>query len=621
MPRFPRLPLGLSVALAIAIAVAAAPAAATAERPPPPEWAQDAVWYQIFPERFANGDPSNDPTRSSLNHPEDAPASWKVMDWTASWYDRAAWEREASPGFYSTVLQRRYGGDLQGVIDRLDYLEKLGVNAIYFNPVFYADSLHKYDGNTFHHIDPHFGPDPEGDLAQIAREDARPSTWEWTAADRLFLRLIEEAHRRGIRVIIDGVWNHTGRDCFAFQDLLENQRKSRYARWYRVTSFDDPRTARDEFDYRGWHGHKSLPEFADAPAGDNLASGPRRYVFHCTRRWMDPNGDGDPSDGVDGWRLDVAQEVPAGFWREWHALVRDINPEAFTVAEIWGEAADFLRRGRFDASMNYAGFAIPLKGWLIDGTIGASEFASRLAGPRESFAPGRARALQNLVASHDTQRVASAIANRAPSLDAYDSADWFDYDASRRVHAGTAENYDIRAPGERGRRIWKMVAFFQAAYVGAPMIYYGAEAGMWGGDDPDDRMPMWWPEKDFEPLRHRPSGAKLDPPEPVGFDRAMFATYREAMRLRREHPALRRGSFEAIPAGGESVFAFAREHAGERLVAVFNRGDADVGTRFFGGDAPELLAATDPGANALRVPAMSAAVYRAAAPRKTPRSP
>ena len=276
-----------------------------------PDWAQDQVVYQIFPERFANGDSTNDPTRETLERPlRNVPPSWKVMRWTRDWYERAGWEKTQSGDFYESVYDRRYGGDLQGVINRLPYLDSLGVTALYFNPVFWANSLHKYDANTYHHVDPHFGPDPAGDKQQIAQETPTdPSTWRTTAADSLFLALIDRAHDRGMRVVIDGVFNHTGRDFFAFRDVAQNQQDSRYTGWYDVESYDDPATPdTNEFSYTGWWDLASLPEFANSPDGTNLAAGPKQYVFDATQRWMDPNGDGDPSDGVDGWRLDVAEE-------------------------------------------------------------------------------------------------------------------------------------------------------------------------------------------------------------------------------------------------------------------------------------------------------------------------
>lgn len=573
-----------------------------------PDWAKDVVWYQIFPERFANGDPSNDPIRASLDDPHHVTPNWAIMDWTADWYARADWEKEMSPHFYDTVYRRRYGGDIQGVIDRLDYLQELGVTGIYFNPVFYAESLHKYDGSSFHHIDPYFGPDPEGDLAIIATESSNPRTWQWTAADKLFLEMLEQAKARGIRVIIDGVWNHTGRNFFAFKDIREKHQKSRYARWYNIIEFDDPRTARNEFDYHGWYGYKSLPEFANDPSGQNLAPGPKRYIFNATRRWMDPNGDGDPSDGIDGWRLDVAEEVPDGFWREWHAFIREINPEVFTSAEIWGSSADYLERTHFGSAMNYRGFAIPIKGWLIDGNITPSEFVARLDAERTARSPGAAAILQNLVDSHDTQRVASAIANR-DSWDHYKNADWFDYDDGERVNARTP-GYRIDAPDADGRRLWKMVALFQATYVGAPMIYYGTEAGMYGADDPDDRMPTWWPEMDFAPQLVRPDGQPRSEPQPAGFDAEIFQAYQSTLALRHAHAALRRGEFTVLETRDDAHFlAFERSLDGARLVVVVNRGEGEV--RLDGDylNGLTLLHSTDSSASARRLPRLSAAVF------------
>ena len=155
-----------------------------------PKWALNTVWYQIFPERFNNGDKSNDPTRNSLVNPNAVPNSWEVNNWESAWNTREDWEHEMSPYFHDTLLDRRYGGDLQGIIDRLDYLSDLGINGIYFNPLFYAPSLHKYDASSFHHIDPHFGPDPEGDKQLIETESTNPLSWKWTSADKLFLKLL-----------------------------------------------------------------------------------------------------------------------------------------------------------------------------------------------------------------------------------------------------------------------------------------------------------------------------------------------------------------------------------------------------------------------------------------------
>ncbi len=547
-----------------------------------PSWAADAVFYQIFPERFRNGDPSNDPTRASLEQPtETVPESWQVREWTSDWYEQAEWEEEIGGTFYDTgegfehprgaVFDRRYGGDLQGVIDQMDYLADLGINVIYFNPVFYARSLHKYDGNTYHHIDPHFGPDPEGDFALMEEETSDPSTWHVTAADSLFFALLDEAHAQDIRVIIDGVWNHTGRDFFAFADIVENQEDSPYTDWYIVNDFDDPSTPEDEFDYEGWWGVETLPVFADNEEGTDLHPGPKEYVFDATRKWMDPNGDGDPSDGIDGWRLDVTNEVPIGFWRDWNAHVRSINPDAYTVTEIWENAREIIVEGGFSATMNYWAFAFPVTGYLIDYAAPPSEFAETINERREVYPTPVQYALQNLIDSHDTDRLASMIVNR--DRRPYESRERFDYDWGSRVSPRNNDWYDVGAPDEAGREIQRLVALFQMTYVGAPMIYYGTEAGMWGADDPDDRKPMVWPDLEYDAESVDPIGRDRNP-DAVSFDDDLHAYYREVIQLRGEYAPLRRGDFRVLSADDErGAFVFSRTLGDETLVVALNRSE------------------------------------------------
>jgi glycosidase len=539
---------------------------------PVPDWVADAVFYQIFPERFANGDPANDPTRESLEASDGVPPSWKISPWTGDWYARADWEQTLGPNFFENgVFNRRYGGDLQGVIDRLDYLENLGINAIYFNPVFYARSLHKYDGNSFHHVDPHFGPDPAGDFALMAKETSDPKTWHWTAADKLFLEMLRQAHARGIRIIIDGVFNHTGRDFFAFADLRAKQAASPYKDWYIIQSFDDAATPQNEFRYRGWWGVDTLPEFADAKQGHDLHAGPKQYIFDVTTRWMDPDGNGDPNDGIDGWRLDVANEVPTGFWSDWHDHVRRLNPEAYTVAEVWDDASRFLADGRFTATMNYYGFSFPAKGFLIDNVLTPSEAVLQLSGRRTAYAEPVQQAHLNMMDSHDTDRLASMIVNagRRP----YEQPARFDYDIG--VSPRYVPQYDVRKPTAAERRIQRMAVLLQMTYVGTPMIYYGSEAGMWGGDDPCDRMPMVWPDMTFEPQQADPLN-RPRPADVVEFDNALFNFYRAAIDLRKQVPALRRGAIGFVRTDDKARFlSFQRADVKDVVLVGFNRGDAD----------------------------------------------
>ena len=546
---------------------------------PVPEWAKEAVWYQIFPERFRDGDPSNNPGRSSLEWPVVPSEKWKISPWTADWYARADWEKEEdrtggsdpAPAFYKGgVLDRRYGGDLQGVVNKLDYIADLGTNAIYFNPLFYARSLHKYDGNSYHHIDPYFGPDPKGDFAIMDTETSDPATWKWTSADKLFLELIQKAHERGIRVVIDGVFNHTGRDFFAFENLRKNQEKSPYTGWYQVVTFDDPATTRNEFDYKGWWGHKTLPVFAATPDKTDMAAGPKDYIFNATKRWMDPNGDGKPDDGIDGWRLDVADERPAKFWADWNALVHSINPDAYTTAEVWSSPLELLAHGNFSACMNYYGFAMPVKGFLVDRVVPPSKF-SQLLDERRNAVPERvAFGMMNLMDSHDTDRLASMIVNGEGTV--YPNPNQIEFNTNN--NAGISKTYKIRKPDARERAIQRMVVLFQATYVGAPMIYYGDEAGMWGGNDPDERMPMVWADMKFDPQAIDPRGIERKPDE-VKFDEALFAFYKSAVALRKSNAVLSHGDYRALGAfDKEQTFVFQRKLGNQALIVALNRSDS-----------------------------------------------
>ena len=551
-----------------------------------PAWARQAVFYQIFPERFENGDATNDPTRESLEIPERVPKSWSVTPWGQDWYRRQAWEIEMGNDFFRHGLyHRRYGGDLQGILNRLDYLEDLGVTCIYLNPIFYARSLHKYDGNSFHHVDPYFGPDPKGDLEIIDTETLDPTTWQMTAADELFVELISEAHRREMRIIIDGVFNHTGRDFPAYLDLQKRQQESIYKDWYIVQSFDDPTTSKNEFRYESWWGNKSLPVFADNAEGDDLHAGPKRYVLAATRRWMDPDGDGDPSDGIDGWRLDVANEVPLLFWKQWNDYARTINPQCYTVAEHWEDAGEFLVEGGFSASMNYFGFAYPVKGFFVDGVLKSSEFLRQLKTRRARYDVPRQYVLQNLIDSHDTQRVASLVVNASGGE--YERADWCDYDSI----GGRDPNYKIRKPTADERQVQRMITLFQMVYLGAPIIYYGTETGMWGGDDPCDRMPMVWQDKRYE-LQASDPWLREREPDAVQFDQELHQFYRAACQLRRNLASLQSGEVDTLAHDdAQQSFAIRRWKDQQSVYAIFNRGlePFSCNIEISGGNLPVVL--------------------------------
>ena len=550
-----------------------------------PEWAHDAVWYQIFPERFRNGDPSNDPVPERIGDPHSwdlgAPDGWEISPWTGDWYQRADWEQRVGPDFYDFVFTRRYGGDLQGVIDKLDYLDQLGVNVIYFNPLFDAVSLHKYDASHYHHIDRHFGPDPEGDLEIMKQEDpADPDTWQWTSADRLFLELLEEARNRDIRIVLDGVWNHVGRDFWAFRDLLDHGEHSPYAEWFKITEFDDQ--YEDGFDYQGWWGYKGLPEFTEV--GENLHPEVKEHILAVTERWMAP--DGDSGRGIDGWRLDMVEEVGLDFWREWHQKVHSLNPEALTVAEVWDDKAlDFVADDLFGVVMNYR-WTFATHAFFIQQTASATEFAERLRELRDDFPDRVNLAMQNLLDGHDTERLASMVVN-----DEYAYKGGMDGEEQSKIR-DIDNTYDVRAPDEDEQQVHRLVSLFQFTYPGAPMIYYGTEAGMWGADDPDDRKPMVWPDMAFDDeinhpySRHRPRDA-------VAFDHDLHDWYQKLAHIRTNSEALRTGSFVLLGASDATeLFAFARRTRDDIAVVLLNRSEQT--TRFqleddLFADQPEVI--------------------------------
>lgn len=504
-----------------------------------PAWSADVVWYQIFVERFRNGDPGNDPTVADIRDftPAPMPAGWAVTPWGSDWYRQEPWERVTGKDFYGTVQFRRYGGDLQGVLDRLDYLQDLGVTALYLNPINDSPSLHKYDARSYVHVDRNFGPDPVGDAAIIATENiADPSSWGWTRADSLFLSLVAEVHRRGMKVILDYSWNHTGVNFPAWRDLVARQQASPYAEWYSVEAFDDPATPdTSEFRYRGWVGVPSLPEWKKVgrPEGKthgaiegNLMPGVRDLVFAVTHRWLDPNNDGDPSDGVDGFRLDVAEMVPLGFWRDYRKFVRGINPQAYLVGEVWWETwpdkmydpVPWLGGDVFDAVMNYRWY-MPARSFLAGAApaLSASQFAAALDSVGRGIGMPFQRAMMNLTASHDTPRFSTSIIN-----------------PGRYKHRNTPREdslYNVGAPDARARAAMTLILVQQFTWVGAPHIWNGDEVGMWGGDDPDERKPVVWADLRYEDEVTHPFG-RARQRDVVAPDTALLQTYRELISLR-----------------------------------------------------------------------------------------
>ncbi|MFZ5947909.1 MAG: glycoside hydrolase family 13 protein [Stygiobacter sp.] len=533
----------------------------------PPAWAKEAVWYQIFPERFFNGDKSNDPHPIDMKGawPFFVPGGWTITSWTWDWYKLQPYEKKLGKNFYDVVNIRRYGGDIQGIIDKLDYLQDLGITAIYLNPIFESPSLHKYDATMYHHIDNNFGPNPERDRKIWEEENpADPTTWEWTTADKLFLKLIDEVHKRGMKIIIDGVFNHMGLTSWAFQDVVKNQENSKFKNWFTIKRFDNPATPENEFDYEGWYGIKDLPEIREDENG--IVEGPREYIHAIVKRWMDPNNDGNPNDGIDGWRLDVAEMVNHNFWKTFRQWVREINSNAYIVGEVWWQdwknykmfdASPWLKGDEFDAVMNYR-FTRANKNFVLNKKEKDDVFAyidsikTMMKNYKDNY-----YVMMNLLGSHDTERLASVVVNP-------------DFQYDHGANARDSRNYDVRKPNESERLKQKFVVALQMTQPGAPHIYNGDEAGMWGGDDPDDRKPNVWKEFKYDDETTHPFGLPRKA-DKVKFDDNLFNFYKKMIKIRKENKALSLGSIDFfINENQKNLIVYERIFNGEKLFIVGN---------------------------------------------------
>lgn len=554
----------------------------------PPSWTKDAVWYQIFVERFNNGDKTNDPTVESSSVPNMKiipPDGWKVSSWTSNWFERQSWEQNPSKDFGWVLQYRRYGGDLQGVLDKLDYLQNLGITAVFFNPLNDAPSLHKYDARNYHHIDINFGPDPEGDKNIMETEDpADPSTWKWTSADKLFLKIVEELHKRGMKVIMDYSWNHTGTMFWAWQDILKNQAKSKYKDWYEISSFDDPNTPENEFSYKGWYGNAYLPELKKVdittprvnglPYEGNINEGAKQHIFDVTKRWMAPNG--DVSKGIDGYRLDVAEQIGMGFWRDYRQYVKNINPEAYLIGEIWWQKwpdklmdpAPYMKGDVFDAVMYYQAYK-PARAFFLnsDDHIGAKQFVDSLQYQWNRIPKENVYAMMNVSSSHDSPRLLT---------DFYNTNKY-------KFHANPIENPNFKTgkPNKEAYQRLKLYLIHLFTTVGAPQIWNGEEMGMWGGDDPYNRKPLMWKEMKFDKeYRNNFQNGKKEFDD-VKFNESQFELYQKLISIRKSEKVLSEGEIKFIIADGVKL-GYERYNSNERIIVLFNAGTEtqtfDIGT-------------------------------------------
>lgn len=548
-----------------------------------PNWAREAIWYQIFVERFRNGDTSNDPKREDIKDyvNRDIPSDWAITPWTQDWYKPDSWFESLEPtmNFAAKVQYRRYGGDLKGVLDKLDYLRELGVNALYFNPLNDAPSMHKYDAAYWHHIDRNFGPNPQKDAQDMLFENHdKPGEWVWTEADKLFLKVIEEAHKRGMKVTMDFSWNHTGTNFWAFQDVLKKGMKSKYKDWYVINRFDNPATSVNEFDYQGWGGVKTLPEMRETVNHDNsvvkayegnlYSESLKQHIFAVVKRWADPNGDGNPADGIDGIRLDVAAELPLGFWREFREVCRSVNPDIYLVGEVWWEKwpdqlldpLPFVKGDVFDANMNYRWYR-SARHFFNDSPdkLSVSEFVKQMNSIFSTVRPEVAEAYMNMTSSHDSPRLSTSLYNKGK----YKFKDKpFD-----------DPNYKINKPDHATRSIMELLLVHQYTFVGSPQIWNGDEMGMWGADDPDCRKPLIWPDYKFDDETVHPLGLKR-PVDKVAFDSTAYSMFKRLISMRKAYPVLVRGTLQyTIVDDARRVLAYSRNLDKSEALVAFNLSD------------------------------------------------
>ena len=478
-----------------------------------PQWAKGAVMYQIYVDRFFNGDPANDVLTNEycyINQPVR-----RVEDWSR----------------YPANMDVRefYGGDLQGVLDKMDYLQDLGVEVIYFNPLFVSPSNHKYDIQDYDYIDPHFGKivDDRGELLPEGQNENRfaskyinrvtnPENLE--ASNRLFVKVVEEAHRRGMRVIMDGVFNH----CGSFNKWLDRERIYENAKGYEkgaYVSAESPYRSyfafRNENDwpynksYDGWWGHDTLPKL-NYEDSEQLTD----YVLRIGKKWV------SPPFNADGWRLDVAadlgrsQEFNHQFWQKFRKAVKEANPEAIILAEHYGNTRDWLQGNEWDTVMNYDAFMEPVTWFLTGMEKHSDDFREDLMGNAESFWGS----MQHHNASFTLQSWQVAM----NELSNHDHSRFL----TRTNHkVGRTDSAGPQA-AEQGinKAVFREAVVIQMTWVGAPTIYYGDEVGVCGFTDPDSRRTYPWGHEDMELLQF----------------------HKDIIRLRRENPELRTGSIKYV---------------------------------------------------------------------------
>lgn len=503
-----------------------------------PDWAKGAVMYQIFTDRFYNGDKSNDVETNEYYYIGDY--SQRVTNWD---------KYPANMG-----VREFYGGDLQGVMDKLDYLQDLGVEVVYFNPLFVSPSNHKYDIQDYDYIDPHYGrivddggevlPNGVTDNSQATKYKKRTTGLKnLEASNESFIKLVEELHRRGMKVILDGVFNH----CGSFNKWMDRERiyegeedyepgayvsaDSPYRSYFRFFK-EGPENWPYNGNYDGWWGHDTLPKlnYEDSVKLEN-------YILYIGRKWV------SPPYNVDGWRLDVAADLGRSneynheFWQKFRRAVKDANPNALILAEHYGDPSDWLKGDEWDTVMNYDAFMEPVTWFLTGMEKHSDEAREELLGNIDNFIGSMAHHMSNML-TPSLQVAMNELSN-------HDHSRFL----TRTNHmVGRVEHLGPEAANEYvNKAVMREAVVMQMTWVGAPTVYYGDEAGVCGFTDPDNRRTYPWGHEDQE----------------------LIAFHKEAIRIHKEHPALKTGSLKIL-GGEENILSYARFKGHDRIIVVIN---------------------------------------------------
>ncbi len=506
-----------------------------------PDWAKGAVMYQIFVDRFYNGDRTNDVATNEYHYIGDK--SVRVQDW------------DKPPAMMG--IREFYGGDLQGVMDKLDYLEDLGIEVIYLNPIFVSPSNHKYDIQDYDYVDPHYGRIVKDggrvlDYSEMSNENATKYQIRTTdkenleASNQLLIELVEEIHKRGMRIILDGVFNH----CGSFNKWMDRERIYENQEGYEKGAYiskDSP--YRDFFrfhedydekwpyngSYDGWWGHDTLPKL-NFEGSREL----EEYILKIGRKWV------SPPYNVDGWRLDVAadlghsNEYNHGFWEKFRKAVKEANPEAIILAEHYGDPKEWLRGDEWDTIMNYDAFMEPITWFLTGMEKHSDERREDLEGNGEHFV--------YTMAHHMSDMLNPSLVVAMNELSNHDHSRFLtrtNHMVGRVEHLGSkaASQYIVPA-------VMREAVVMQMTWVGAPTIYYGDEVGVCGFTDPDNRRTYPWGNENKE----------------------LLAFHKKMIEIRHNNEVLKSGCIHALT-WAQDMLAYARFTEEDQIVVVMNHAD------------------------------------------------